>query len=152
MCDLLVNPDNKDLPSFLNLFNKCWFRIPYAHCSASICLFNVSNRNTRLMGEICPKLTKKNTKMTSMTPFWCFIVNFERISHIVPVFPSLTLNKSIQLDNYTWSKPTIKTLKYRLWPLWKLKYFQRQTATSCSQIIWSITKKRDIIRMCKHLS
>ena len=28
------------------------------------------------------KVNNKNSKTTSLTPFWCFFVNFEYISHI----------------------------------------------------------------------
>ena len=41
--------------------------------------------NTRTMLEICSKLKLKDTRTIS--------VNFEQISHIVLVFPLLTLNK-----------------------------------------------------------
>ena len=44
-----------------------------------------SSGNTRTMLEICSKLKLKDTRTIS--------VNFEQISHIVLVFPLLTLNK-----------------------------------------------------------
>ena len=56
-------------------------------------LFKVSKGNTKSISEICAKLTIK-------TPEWCqwrcctvFIVNFEHISHIVLVFPLVTMKK-----------------------------------------------------------
>ena len=54
--------------------------------------FKVNNGNTRTMCEICSDLTIK-------TPEWRhwsrsgIVINFERISHIVLVFPLFTLNK-----------------------------------------------------------
>ena len=32
------------------------------------------------------KVNNKNTRMASMTSFWCFIVNFEHNSHLCLVF------------------------------------------------------------------
>ena len=52
--------------------------------TADIYLFKVNNWNTKTVCEICSKLAIKKPG---------FIVNFEQISHIVLVFPSLTLNK-----------------------------------------------------------
>ena len=49
---------------------------------AGICLFKINNGNTRILCQICSKLTKT-----------LFIVNFEQISHIVLVFPFLILNR-----------------------------------------------------------
>ena len=46
--------------------------------------------------EQCGKsvqVNNKDTRTTSITPFWCLIVNFEEISLIVLVFLLLTLNK-----------------------------------------------------------
>ena len=37
-------------------------------------MFKVNNRNTRKWCEICSKLTIKNTRTTSMTSFWCFLL------------------------------------------------------------------------------
>ena len=51
----------------------------------------VNNRNTRTMCEICSKLTMKTLKRRH----WCRsgdLINFEHISHLVPVFLLLTLN------------------------------------------------------------
>ena len=39
------------------------------------------------------KVNNKNTRVASLMPFWCFIVNFEHISHLFLVFLLLTLNK-----------------------------------------------------------
>ena len=52
-----------------------------------IYLFNVNNRNSRTMCEICLKLTIKWRRSG------VFIANFEQISRIVLVFLLLTLNK-----------------------------------------------------------
>ena len=39
------------------------------------------------------KVNNKNIIKTSMTSFWCFIVKFEQISCLFPMFLLLTLNK-----------------------------------------------------------
>ena len=44
------------------------------------------------MYEVCSKLTTKTTKRRHRH-YGAFIVNFEHISHIVPVFSLLTLKK-----------------------------------------------------------
>ena len=41
------------------------------------------------------KVNNKNTRTTSMTSFWCFIVDFEHISQLSLVFLLLTLNKQM---------------------------------------------------------
>ena len=38
------------------------------------------------------KITKKDTRTTSMTSFYVFIVNFKYVSNLFPVFLVLTLN------------------------------------------------------------
>ena len=43
--------------------------------------------------ESCSKLTIKTPEQRQWHRSGVFIVNFEQISHIVPVFVSLTLNK-----------------------------------------------------------
>ena len=58
-----------------------------------ICMFKVNDRNTRARCEICSKLT-----ITKLTPeHWgrsgVFIVNFEHISQLVPVFLLLNLSR-----------------------------------------------------------
>ena len=55
--------------------------------------FKINNRNTRKKCEICSKLT---IKMPEQHYWWrsgVFIVNFEYISQLFLVFPSLTLSK-----------------------------------------------------------
>ena len=52
-------------------------------------MFQVNNGKTKTICEICSKLIIK----TSLTSFCLFIVQFKQISHIVLVFPFLTLNK-----------------------------------------------------------
>ena len=58
-------------------------------------MIKVSNRNIRARSEVCSKLTIK----TPERRHWCrsdvFIVNFEYISHLVLVFPLLTLSKEM---------------------------------------------------------
>ena len=56
---------------------------------AGFYMFKGSNRNTRAICEICSKLTIKTQGRRS----GAFIVHFEQISHIVLMFPLLTLKK-----------------------------------------------------------
>ena len=51
---------------------------------AGMHLLKVNNKNSRTRCEICSKLTIKTPGV--------FMVNFKHISHIVLVFPLLTLN------------------------------------------------------------
>ena len=57
-----------------------------------IYLLKVNNRNTRRRCEICSKLTVKTQEQSQWRRFCVFIVNFEHISDLVLVFPSLSLN------------------------------------------------------------
>ena len=60
-------------------------------CNPSgIYLFKVNNRNTRARCEICSKLTRKTPERRQWRRSGVFIVNFERISHLVLVFLLLT--------------------------------------------------------------
>ena len=59
---------------------------------AGIYLLKINNRNTRKRYEICSKLTIKTPERRQWRRSGVFIVNFERISHLVLVFLSLTLN------------------------------------------------------------
>ena len=45
------------------------------------------------MCEICSKLTIKTPEQRQWRRSGAFIVNFEQISHIVLIFPLLTLNE-----------------------------------------------------------
>ena len=56
-------------------------------------MFKVNNRNTRTRSEICSKLTMKTTERRHWRSSVVFNVNFEHISHIVPVFLLLTLSR-----------------------------------------------------------
>ena len=55
-------------------------------------LLKVKNGNTRIMCEICSKLTIKTPERRNWRRSGIFIVNFEHISHIALVFLLLTLN------------------------------------------------------------
>ena len=55
-------------------------------------LFKVNNRNTKTRCEICSKLTIKTPERHHCHHSGIFIVKSEDISHIVLVFPLLTLN------------------------------------------------------------
>ena len=73
----------------------------FVYAPAGICLLKVNNGNTRTMFEICSKLTIKTPEKYQLPRQWrlsgVFIVNFKHISHIVLVFPLLTLNKSVSV-------------------------------------------------------
>ena len=60
-----------------------------------IYFFKVNNGNTRTMCEICWKLTIKITEWRHWRRSGVFIGNFDHISHIVQVFPLLTLNRQM---------------------------------------------------------
>ena len=51
--------------NFFHFLRKCFFKHP-----VGICLFKVNNGNTRKMCEICLKLTKKGSRITSIMSFW----------------------------------------------------------------------------------
>ena len=57
-----------------------------------IYLHKVKNRNTRARCEICSKLIIKTPERRRRRLSGVFIVNFERISHLLLVFLLLTLN------------------------------------------------------------
>ena len=64
---------------------------------AGIYLFKVSNRNTRTICEICPKLIIK--ALDRRQPIsGVFMDNFEKISGVVLVFLLLTLCKKMPVD------------------------------------------------------
>ena len=54
-------------------------------------IFKGNNRNTRTRCEICSKLTIKTPERRHWRCCGVFIVDFEHISHLVLVFPSLIL-------------------------------------------------------------
>ena len=60
-----------------------------------IYLVIVSNKNSRTMCEICPKLTIKTPERHQWHGLGVFIFNFEYISHLVLVFLLLTLNTQL---------------------------------------------------------
>ena len=64
---------------------------------AGIYLFKVSNRNTRIICEICPKLIIKTPERRQPIS-GVFIVNFEKILDVVLVFLLLTLCKKMPVD------------------------------------------------------
>ena len=61
-------------------------------CFESIYLLKVNNGNTRIIIEICSKLTIQTLKRHHWRRWGVFNVNFEQISHNVLVFLLLTLN------------------------------------------------------------
>ena len=72
-------------------------------------LFKVNNGNTRAMFEVCSKFKSKTPKWHHWRRSGAFIVNFEQISHIILVFPLLTLKKYILAGNRT-----------DLWVIWEI--------------------------------
>ena len=61
--------------------------------STGINLFKFNNGNKKTMRRTCSKLAIK--LQHSSTTFYCFITNFEQISHIILMFPVLSLNKKM---------------------------------------------------------
>ena len=57
-----------------------------------IYLLKVNNKNTRTRCELCTKLTIKTPERRQWRRSGVFIINFVHISHLVLVFPLLTLN------------------------------------------------------------
>ena len=55
-------------------------------------MFNVNNRNTKTMCEICSELTIRTPERRHWRRSGVFIVNLEHILHLVLRFPLLTLN------------------------------------------------------------
>ena len=64
---------------------------------AGIHLLKANNRNTRTRCEICSKSTIKTWRQWRRSGV--FIINFERISQLVPVFLLLTLNMQLPAGN-----------------------------------------------------
>ena len=67
--------------------------------SAGIGLFKVNNESTRILCEICSKLTIKTSEWRHYSHSGVFTVNFEWIWHIALVFKLLTMNKHIPAVN-----------------------------------------------------
>ena len=55
-------------------------------------MFKGNSRNTRSRWNMF-KVNNKDTRTTPVASFWCFIVNFGHISHLLLVFLLLTLSK-----------------------------------------------------------
>ena len=87
-CHSVANAYLVSLKSKLNISLTEFGKI---RVSAGIYLFKVNNRNTRIMFEICSKLTIKILERLRRSGV--FIVNLEQISHIILFFLLLTLNK-----------------------------------------------------------
>ena len=59
------------------------------------------------MCETYPKLTIKTPEQPHRRRFSVFIVNFELISHIIPVFPLLSWSKFMPVESVATSKPEL---------------------------------------------
>ena len=68
--------------------NFSWWLLP-----AGNCMFKVNNRNTRARRKTCSALTIKTPERRQWRGSGGFIVNFQHISHIVPMFLLLTLSR-----------------------------------------------------------
>ena len=66
---------------------------------SGIYLFKVNNANTNLLSEICSRLTIKKPDRCQWRRY-VSIVNFEQISRIILVFPSLSLHKWIAAGSF----------------------------------------------------
>ena len=62
-------------------------------------MFKVNNRIIRTRCEICSKLTIRTPERRQWGFSGVFIINFERISHLVPVFLLLTLSRQMPAGN-----------------------------------------------------
>ena len=74
------------------MFDEDMCRIYIKSLPAGIYLLKINNRNTRIRGEICSKLTIKTPEWRQWRYYGVFIVNFEHISHFALFFMLLTLN------------------------------------------------------------
>ena len=75
--------DNRFLQFFISTFIECPTQHLFVHSQQWKHHNNVWNLFI---------VNNKDTRKTSLTLFWCGIVNFEQILHIVMAFPLLTLN------------------------------------------------------------
>ena len=71
-----------------------WTPIKFLNNPASIFLFKINNEITKTMSEIYLKLKIKTPEQSQWRYFSVFITKFEQISHIVLVFPLLTLQNA----------------------------------------------------------
>ena len=81
--------DSEGTSNFVSDVNKISSLLP----PSLFLLLKVNNRNTRTIFEICSKLIIKTPERHHWRCSGVVIVNFKQISHIVPVFILLTLNK-----------------------------------------------------------
>ena len=73
--------------------SKAYWYILIGITQLEFVLFKVKNRNNRTTCKICSKLITKTPEQHHWRHSGVFIVNFEQISHIILMFPLLTLNK-----------------------------------------------------------
>ena len=72
-----------------------WVNFQYGVYPAGIYLLKVNHRNIRKRCKICSKLTIRTPERHQWRRPGVFTVNFENISHLVLMFPLLTLNKQL---------------------------------------------------------
>ena len=102
-CAYCVKSKQKRLPleRYANFFTSTlskvhWLQLAWVsscHFSAGNYMFKVNNKDTRTACEICSKLTIKTPERHHWRSSDVFIVNFERISHLLLVFLLLTLSR-----------------------------------------------------------
>ena len=80
--------------AFIILYFWSGFKVKMQANPVDIYLLKVNNRNTKTRCETCSKLTIKTPeRRDERRRSGVFIVNFEHISHLVLVFPLLTLSR-----------------------------------------------------------
>ena len=102
-CAYCVKSKQKRLPleRYANFFTSTlskvhWLQLAWVsscHFPAGNYMFKVNNKDTRTTCEICSKLTIKTPERHHRRSSGVFIVNFERISHLLLVFLLLTLSR-----------------------------------------------------------
>ena len=91
--------------SSLNFQESLQKHMQLMNIPASIYLFKVNYENTIPICEICSKLAIRTSEWYHWQRSGLFFVNFEQISHIVLVFPLVTLNKQM------WTETSITNTK-----------------------------------------
>ena len=84
------------MKSFIRIDISQWNTWGLERNPVSIYMFKVNNKNTKTRCEIFSKLTVRTLERYHWRRSGVFIVNFEHISHLVLVFPLLTLIKEIR--------------------------------------------------------
>ena len=127
-------------------------------CSAGIFLFKVSSGITKTIREICSELI-------TVTPEWrywilsgVFFANYEQISHIILLFPLLTINKKMLTE---WLFQSLIVFQYLISILWSyywsihhsgkcttsIQYFHNlHRISSAHQLLWFYAKQKNFVQ------